>query len=231
MIYAIAIDDEPLALDLIRRFANRNEFIKLLDCFTNLDQAIQFLQCNHVDLIFLDVQMPDCNGIRFYKKYATGKMVIFTTAHTQYAIDGFEVQAADYLLKPIKYDRFNKACERAQLLFVANQSGADNDNRVLTVRSEYSLINITLASITYMETMDDYIRIHVLDGRPIITLSSMRKMFRRLPEDEFIRIHRSYIVAFHKISSYRGTSIEVGGRTLPIGISYQKKVRLLLNNR
>lgn len=223
MIRAIAIDDEPLALDVISSLVKDIDYIELSRTFTQGTNAIRYLKKFPVDLLFLDIQMPDANGIELYKSIQQDVMVIFTTAYSQYAVEGFEVNAIDYLLKPIKSKRFKKACLKALDFFQYKKQKNVNENKFIYVRSEYSLVKIPFSEILFCETMDDYIKIHRSDSKPILTLMSMKKLLQLLPEQEFIRIHRSYVVPLNKIQSVRAKKVIIANNELPVGTTYEKK--------
>ncbi|MEL0115253.1 MAG: LytTR family DNA-binding domain-containing protein [Gammaproteobacteria bacterium] len=223
MIKAIAIDDEPLALDVITTFTSNLDFIELKRIFTQGSSAIRYLKQFPVDLIFLDIQMPDMDGISLYESINQDIMVIFTTAYSEYAVKGFELNAIDYLLKPMNKKRFEKACLKALEYYDFKKEKIPTKNKFIYVRSEYSLIKISISNILFFETMDDYIKIHKVDGKPILTLMSMKKFIQMLPEDKFIRIHRSYTVPLDKIDSVRSKTIIIEDFKLPIGATYQKQ--------
>ena len=223
MIKAIAIDDEPLALDVITTFTSNLDFIELKRIFTQGSSAIRYLKQFPVDLIFLDIQMPDMDGISLYESINQDIMVIFTTAYSEYAVKGFELNAIDYLLKPMNKKRFEKACLKALEYYDFKKEKIPIKNKFIYVRSEYSLIKISISNILFFETMDDYIKIHKVDGKPILTLMSMKKFIQMLPEDKFIRIHRSYTVPLDKIDSVRSKTIIIEDFKLPIGATYQKQ--------
>lgn len=222
MIRCIAIDDEPLALELVEAFCHEIPYLQLERTFTQTSAAQKHLRKFPVDLIFLDIQMPDMNGIEFFKSIKQECMVIFTTAHSQYAVESYTLNALDYLLKPLQQNRFAQACEKAKDFYdYLNNKKTDSSN-FLYIRSEYALVKIPLSDIHYLETMDDYIKIHQLGKKPLLTLMSMKKMMERLPQAAFIRVHRSFIVPLNKIESVRGKSISLGVIDLPIGSSYEK---------
>jgi len=222
MINCIAIDDEPMALEVIKSFCNDIPFVKLTHSFTQSSLAAKHLKKFPVDLIFLDIQMPDVNGIDFYKSLKQETMVIFTTAYSEYAVEGFNVSAIDYLLKPIQFNRFQIACSKAQEYSNYIKSEASETQNHFYVRSEYALVKIPFSEILHLETMDDYIRIHRLDNEPVLTLMSMTKMLEKLPTDEFVRVHRSYAVALSKIHSVKGKKIKIGNQSIPVGTTYQQ---------
>ena len=222
MIKAIAIDDEPLALDVITSLAGNLDFMDLKRTFTQGSSAIRYLKQFPVDLLFLDIQMPDINGIELYKSINQDVMVIFTTAFSEYAVQGFELNAIDYLLKPIKQKRFEQACLKALDFYDFKKQKKLSENNFIYVRSEYSLIKIPFSDILFFETMDDYIKIHRINAKPTLTLMSMKKLLQMLPENKFIRIHRSFVVSVQKIEAVRAKTVIIKDHQLPIGITYQK---------
>lgn len=214
----IAIDDEPLALQLIAQYASRIPYLTLEKTFTNPDEAISWLSENEVDLLFLDIQMPDINGLELYKSLAKKPPVIFTTAFSQFAVEGFNVDAVDYLLKPFEYDRFLKAVHKAReyLEFLSNQ---EMQMASIFIKVDYQLMKINLKDIDLIEGLDDYIRIH-LKPKPILTLMTLKSLQEKLPSQEFVRIHRSYIVPLSKIESFGKSKVKVAGKEIPVGSSY-----------
>ncbi|MBL4861746.1 MAG: response regulator transcription factor [Crocinitomicaceae bacterium] len=222
MINCIAIDDEPLALEVISALCEKVPFLHLSHTFTRVSLAQKHLQKFPVELIFLDINMPDMNGITFKKSIRQDVMVVFTTAFSKYAVEGFNVNAIDYLLKPIEYNRFEQACKKVRDNYEYSKSlNAENEN-YLFVRSEYALVKIPFADINYLETLDDYVKIHQVNKKPVLTLISLKKMMGKLPQNKFVRVHRSYIVSLTKISSVRGKVISVSDVEIPMGSSYRK---------
>ncbi len=221
MITAIAIDDEPLALELIKAYAAKVPQLDLRKTFTRTSEARQYLQEFPVDLIFLDIRMPDISGIEFYKAHGGDTRVIFTTAYSQYAVTGFDLKAADYLLKPFTFDRFQQAVEQARTQLRTTLAQAAPEQRNLQVRAEYSLVNIALADILYLETMDDYIKVHIEGRKPVLTLMRMKQMEEKLPAREFVRIHRSYIVPVARIEAVRNKIVHIANIEIPIGATYE----------
>ncbi len=222
MINCIAIDDEPLALEIIEYFCETIPYLNLQKCFTNASEAAKYISTNSIDLLFLDIQMPDISGIEFYKQIQQNTMVIFTTAYSEYAVEGFNLSAIDYLLKPFEQERFKQATEKAQSYYNFLYQSEKNTIQYLYVRSEYSLVKIPFNEILYIETLDDYIKIHQLGKKPVLTLMSMKSINEKLPNSEFIRVHRSYIVPFNRIESVRGKVISMGITEIPIGKSYEE---------
>lgn len=222
MMRAIAIDDEPLALDVITSLASNFNFIDLKRTFTKGSSATRYLKQFPVDLLFLDIQMPDINGIELYKSLNQDVMVIFTTAFSEYAVQGFELNAIDYLLKPIKQNRFERACVKALDFYDFKSQKKPSENEFVYVRSEYSLVKIPFSDILYFETMDDYVKIHRINAKPTLTLLSMKKLLQMLPKKKFIRIHRSFAVPIEKIEAVRAKTVIIKGHQLPIGTTYEK---------
>lgn len=223
MITCIALDDEPLALELIKAYAQECPGIDLRKTFTRTSEARAFIQEFPVDLILLDIRMPDVSGIDFYKGLNRELMVIFTTAYTEFAVTGFDLQAVDYLLKPFTLERFQQAVAKAQAWQQARKAvAAEPEQRHLLVRADYSLVKIPLDDILFIEPMDDYARIHIQGRKPVLTLMSMKSVQEKLPPQEFVRIHRSYIIALSRVEAVRGKQVLVAGQELPIGNTYEE---------
>ena len=235
MIQCIALDDEPLALVVIKAFCDKLPYLNLSHTFTQVSLAQKHIRRFPVDLIFLDIEMPDCNGFDFYKSINQKTMVIFITAYSNYAVQGFNINAIDYLLKPIELERFNTACSKAKYFFEYSNSirllGKSEIEDSLYVRSEYALIKIPYDTIQYLETMDDYIKIHTSENKTILTLMSMNKIVEKLPKEEFLRVHRSYAVSVSKISSKRGKTLFLKEITIPIGSSYKERVDVFYSSK
>ncbi len=227
MLNCIALDDEPIALEVIKAHCNQLPFINLTHTFTQVSKAENYVKQFPVDLIFLDIQMPDVNGVNFYKTIQQDIMVIFTTAFSEYAIDGFQVNAVDYLLKPIKFSHFKAACEKANDYSHFLKSKHSKKQKTLFVRSDYALVNIQFSDILYLETMGDYIRIHCQYRDPVMTIMSMKKMVEKLPQHEFRRVHRSFTINLNVITGVRGKNIFIGDTSIPIGKTYESD---FLNN-
>ncbi|WP_207493511.1 LytR/AlgR family response regulator transcription factor [Aridibaculum aurantiacum] len=229
MIRCIAIDDEPLALQLINEFASRIPFLSLEKTFTNPDDAHQYLQEHDIDLLFLDIQMPDVNGIQFYRSLSKKPQVVFTTAFSEYAVEGFNVDAVDYLLKPFEFDRFLKASYKAKeyLEFLSSQ---ELQMASIFVKVDYQLMKINLKDIELIEGLDDYIRIHI-KPRSVLTLMTLKSLQEKLPAQEFVRLHRSYIIPVSKIESFGKNKLRVSGKEIPVGSSYGEVYQQLLKSK
>ena len=223
MITAIAIDDEPLPLEIIEAYCADIDFIKLEKTFTQTDEAKRHLEKYPVDLIFLDINMPSLSGIDFYKGLKQDTMVIFTTAHAQYAVEGFELSAVDYLLKPYSFERFSIAVNKANDFHKFLQDKQSSGEKHLFIRSEYSLVKVLISEILYIEGLADYLKIHLENGKMLLTRMTMKGILSKLSEREFIRVHRSFIIPFQKIESVRNKTIHLkDAREIPIGSSYEE---------
>lgn len=222
MITCIALDDEPLALDLLQNFASKIPSIGLQKTFTDPEAAAKHLRKFPVDLLFLDIQMPDISGIDFYKSLAQNVMVIFTTAHSEYAVEGFNLSAVDYLLKPYEFSRFEQAVQRAQEYYNFIHQKSSENNNFIYVRADYSLIKIDCNEIEYIEGLDDYIKIFLTGKKPVLTLMSLKGILEKLPAKNFARVHRSFIVPFAKISHIRNKKIQLTSAEVPIGASHEE---------
>lgn len=221
MIRAIAIDDEPPALKVIEKFCNDSGFIELQKTFTQPQEALKYLKKYPVDLLFLDIQMPSVNGVEWYKSLNTGITVIFTTAYSEYAVEGFNVNAIDYLLKPYTYERFLHAAQKAQSL-LQSKTGPTASGSSLLIRADYALLKINYDSIQFIEGLDDYLKIHLTDGKPVVVRMTMKNMLEKLPADQFARPHKSFIVSLNKIESIRNKTITICEKQIPIGNRFEE---------
>jgi DNA-binding LytR/AlgR family response regulator len=226
MIHCIAIDDEPLALQLINEYCGKISFLKLEKVFTNTDEAKKYLQDHTIDLLFLDIQMPDINGMQFYKSLTQKPPVIFTTAYKDFAVEGFTVDAIDYLLKPFEYDRFLKACYKAReyMEFLSTQEMQLNS---IFVKVNYEIMKINLKDIDLIEALDDYIKIYIKPS-PVLTLMTLKSIQEKLPPRDFVRVHRSFIVPLAKIEKFSKTKLWIAAKEIPIGSSYSQVYDQLL---
>jgi len=226
LLTCIAIDDEPLALNLIEEYVSRMPGLKLIKSFDDAISGSEYIKSNPVDLLFVDINMPDITGIELVRSLAKKPMIIFTTAYKNFAYEGYELEAIDYLLKPIDFDRFNKAADKAiDYHQYKNAAKPEAEQGSIYVYSEYRMIRIDFSEIEYVESMEDYIKIH-LQGhpKPVLTLMPLKKMLEKLPSDKFKRIHRSYIVALGKIRSIHNKKIQLKTIELPIGNSYSEVI-------
>lgn len=222
MLKAIAIDDEPLPLDLLQEFCSQTDCISLEKTFTQVNEAKKYLQIFSVDLLFLDIQMPNLSGIDLYKSLKQEVMVIFTTAHSQYAIEGFNLNAVDYLLKPFSFERFVVAVNKANEMNDYLRTKENSDNQNLYIRSNYSLHKISIADILFIESFGDYVDIHFANHTKLTTRMSLKNMAAKLPPKDFMRVHRSFIVPLKRIEKVYRKTIYIAEKTIPIGIKYEE---------
>ena len=224
---AIALDDERPALDVIDAFCSRIDSVDLLKTFTRPGEARLYLETNPVDLIFLDINMPNESGLSFFRSISQQPLVIFTTAYSEFAAESYQVEAIDYLLKPFTFERFGQALQRAQTRWQMIRQTSGNapegaEPAHLYFRVDFNLIKITLADILFIEGLDNYLKIHLRDGKSIVVRITLKAMLDRLPTKNFIRVHRSYIVAVDKIQGTRDRMVLIEDEEIPIGNSYEK---------
>lgn len=223
MIRAIAIDDEPLALDVIKSFCTHFDFLNLEHCFTKPSNALDYLNNNQVDLVFVDIQMPSINGINLVKSIDKQTMIIFTTAYSEYAMEGYNLNAIDYLLKPINKDRFYKAIEKAKNYFdiiLNKQPELD----FFYIKADFCIHKINFDDIECIESLADYLKIYISDKKTIVTRMTMKEMLQKLPSRKFIRVNRSFIVPDNKVISLTNKTIKLSNRDIPIGNTYINQV-------
>jgi DNA-binding LytR/AlgR family response regulator len=216
----IAIDDEPLALKLIQEYIAHFPSLQLVQTFDDAIAGTEFLRNNPVDLLFLDINMPDITGLEVVRSLAHKPLLIFTTAHKKFALDGFELDAIDYLLKPISFERFSKAVHKAIEYYQLKYNPKNKTEEALFVRSEYQLVRIELDEIEYIESLEDYLKIHRTNDKPVMTLMTMKAVLEKLSPAKFKRIHRSYIVPVSKIRSIVNRKIRLSSVELPVSESY-----------
>ena len=234
-IVCLAVDDEPPALEVLRKFITSVHTLELAGTCSDAIEAINFLQAKPVDLIFLDIKMPELLGTDFIRALKNPPKVIFTTAFRKYAIEGFELDAVDYLLKPISFDRFLKAINKIMQTSLSNtwledeiQTKKSDSSGYISFRSDRKMIKISLNDILYIESIKDYIKVVTTTGT-VITKQSIASVEEMLPKEMFIRIHRSYIVALNKIESYNHELVWVAKQELPISRMYRHEVNRLLH--
>lgn len=221
VIRCIAIDDEPPALELIKEYVSKLPALQLIQTFDDAISGGEFLRNNPVNLLFVDINMPDISGLDLVKSLQDKPMIIFTTAHRKFAVEGFEMDAIDYLLKPISFERFSKAVNKAIEYYDYKHKIKKETSENLFVYSEYRMVKIALREVEYIESLEDYIKIHLLNAKPVLTLMTLKGVLEKLPADQFKRIHRSYIVATGKVSSILNRKAKLqSGAELPISDSY-----------
>jgi DNA-binding LytR/AlgR family response regulator len=221
MIKAIAIDDEPLALEIIENYCSKSDIITLERTFTKVSEALKYFNKFPVDLLFLDIHMPSISGIDFYKSLQKETMVIFTTAHSEYAIEGFNLNAIDFLLKPYSLERFNAAVKKADDYYKYTQNSNTEKPNFIYVRADYSLFQIAIDDIFYIESFADYLDIHIDNQKKITTRMTMKMILEKLPEKDFARVHRSYIIPVKRIAQIRNKIVYIADKEFPIGSSYE----------
>ena len=220
------IDDEPLAAGLLKSYAEKTPFLHLVGTYGSALEAMKELREHPVQLLFLDIQMPELSGIEFAKVLPSETKIIFTTAFQQYAIEGYKVNALDYLLKPISYEDFMKSANRALDWFTVSQKQQTYaEDRFMFVKSDYKLVRVSLDDILYIEGLKDYVRIFLQDGQKVMSLMNMKKLEDYLPRPEFLRTHRSYIVHMTKAQSVDRFRIVFGDEYIPISDSYKEDVQ------
>lgn len=233
------VDDEPLALSLLESYVRKTDSLELCGSYSSAIQAMKSLPEHPVDLLFLDIQMPELNGLEFSRMVSDNTRIIFTTAFEQYAIDGYRVNALDYLLKPISYNDFIEAVNKALQWFELRkkaetpdsvQTSLPTDSNHIYVKSDYKIVQIELDKILYIEGLKDYIKIYTEDNpRPILSLTSMKIMEEKLPSNRFIRVHRSYIVQKQKIKIIDKGRIVFGKEYIPVSDSYKQELQNYVN--
>lgn len=237
MITCIAVDDEPLALKQLTGYIKRTPFLQLSGEFLSANGASDFLENHSVDLIISDINMQDVNGMQFIKSLDNPPLVIFSTAYEEYALEGFKVDAIDYLLKPYGYNDFLKAATKArqyiELREAAVQAGNNaSDDDFIFVRADNQSVKVMFDSILYVEAMSEYIKIHFKEGKPVMTFMSVKLMSESLPVNQFMRIHRSYIIALDSIAMVRRGEVELtDGTVLPISASYKDDLQKFIDEK
>lgn len=225
MLKCIAVDDEPLALELLEDNIKKLPYLQLVAQCSNAFEAMKVLQEQTVDLIFLDVQMPGLTGLQFIQSLAQKPMIILITAYDKYALDGFNLDVVDYVVKPVSVERFVKACNKAWELYQLKTKQATSIESVpeyLFVNVDYSLLKIVISDIIFIEGLKDYIKIHLSSTtRPVVTRMNMKTMEEQLPATKFIRIHKSYIISVRHVTSVRKNSVFVNEHELPVGDIYK----------
>lgn len=222
MIKAIALDDEILALKIIENFSEKIDNLSLEKMFNTQSEAQKYLNKFPVDLIFLDIEMPTKNGLDFYKNIGQNTKVIFTTAYANYAVDAFEVNAVDYLVKPFSFERFKSAVEKVK------DNEEKKENQFFTIRADYKLHKINFDDIVMVEGLDDYVQIHLRNSPKITARSSLKNVMEKLSQKDFLRVHRSYIVPIKSIKTVVNKNIHIGEFIIPIGETYKDEVMKFL---
>jgi DNA-binding LytR/AlgR family response regulator len=234
MMRCLAVDDEKLVLDLLADNIRQVPYLTLAKTARNAMEAIEILQNEPIDLLFLDIQMPRLSGLQFLKTLPAPPLVILVTAYDRYALEGFELNVVDYLLKPVSMERFLKACNRAHELFeLRHKTPVTNAPAVLSdffVNVEYSLVKIVVAEVAWIEGLKDYVKIYLSSAeKPIITRMTFKALEEKLPEPAFVRTHKSYLAAVHKITAVKRDFVVIGTTEIPVSEHYKDNLRKILN--
>lgn len=233
MIRTIAIDDEPLALQLITGYIKKTPILDFFGTFDNPVDASAFIRDNPVDLIFLDIQMPDLTGIEFIKLIEIGPKIVFTTAFEKYAIEGYKLDVVDYLLKPFSYEEFLAAVKKAEKLISLEAKPSlsiDEGSRFLFLKSDYKIRRINLDDILYIEGLKDYVKVFTRnDPKPVLSLASLKQLESKLPENRFMRVHRSFIVNLERIETIERSRIVFGKEYIPVSDQYKEKFQQFID--
>jgi DNA-binding LytR/AlgR family response regulator len=234
MIRTLIVDDEPLALDVLETYISQMDQLELVARCENAFEAQKILKAEDIDLLFLDIQMPQLTGVEFLKTLSNPPLTVFTTAYSEYAVEGFELDVVDYLLKPISLERFIKAVNKAEERHEANQSANEQlgGEDYFFVKADKKLVRVDFDQILYIEGLKDYVIIRMTTGR-VITLQTMKSLEHKLPADIFRRIHRSYIINLKKIKAITGNMVEIiekdQTKQIPIGKNYRDELLELVN--
>ena len=234
IIKCIIVDDEPIAREILENHLKKIKVVEVISTCKNAIEAFNVINTNPIDLIFLDINMPEISGLSFAKSINKNIKVIFTTAYREYAIDGFNLQAVDYLLKPISFERLLQAVnkyvgENTSEIIEEKIEIKQEKSEFIFVRADRKMVKVNFSEIQYIESFSDYLKIHLLD-KLIVTRETITSIEAKLPQDEFIRIHRSFIVSLHKINSFTNEFIEIKNKALPISRGYKKEVLQRLEN-
>lgn len=233
MIKTIAIDDEPLALQLIEGYISKTPFLELKGRFSNPLDAMEYLSLETVDLIFLDIQMPDLTGLEFIRTLKNRPKIIFATAFANYALEGFKLEVVDYLLKPFNYEEFLISVRKARNLIELEHKAMNKieaNEEFLFLKSEYKIRRINFNDIRYIEGLKDYVKVYTTqEDKPILSLTSLKALEAKLPRNKFMRIHRSFIVNLEKINTIERGRVVFGKVYIPVSEQYKEKFQKFLN--
>ncbi len=243
MVRCIAIDDEPLALRQIKSYIERTEQLQLVATCRSAVDALRVLESEQVDLLFVDIHMPDMNGLDFVRALTASHYIVFTTAHPEFALEGFKLNAIDYLLKPFSYEEFMKATQKAISLVdlverchaaenaIAQNEAETSDKEFISVKADYKTQLVKIVDIVYLESAGEYVRLHIEGSSTITTLFRLKNMETTLPQELFLRVHRSYIVNLKRISGYtKGRIFLDNGEYIPLGENYKERFFEYFNN-
>lgn len=226
----LIVDDEPLARQVMEEFAGRVPFLEVVGKCSSATEAADLLRKTHVDLIFLDIHMPRISGLDFINSISNPPMFILVTAYSEYALQGFNVNATDYLMKPVPFDRFLRAVNKAYELFRLRNNTANGSQEVaaqrhILVKSGYQTVKIMLDAILYIEGLKDYVKIYTEGKKPVLSLLTMKGLAETLPQDKFMRIHKSFIIALDRITTLSRNRVMIGEKWIPVGENYREAFR------
>ena len=228
MITCIAVDDEPMALDVIERYCTKSGLVELKAVFREPVKAIEYLNREKIDVVFLDINMPDLSGMQLVQTLSPRPMIIFTTAYSHYAVESYNLNAIDYLLKPITFDRFLAAVNKAMMTLSAKVGMAtNNEDATIFIKSGPQTYQVKISDILYFEKDGNYITIHLKD-RNILIRENMGDVFDLVPASDFIRVHKSFVVALRHITMIEVHQLTVNNETIPIGSTYRESLRARL---
>lgn len=230
MMKAIAVDDEPLSLELMEAFCSRLDIVQFEKGFTSTAAALHYMEKHAIDLIFLDIKMPAMSGIDFYRSLPYSPMLVFTTSYSEYALEGFELEAIDYLLKPFTPDRFEKAVQKAKKKYdLVHHATVDKEEKFILLKVDYGMVKVVLGDILFIEGLDNYLKIHLQHQAPMVVRLTMKALMEKLDEKTFVRVHRSYIVPVAKIESIRQRVITIAGEEIPLGRNYEDGLKAVMD--
>jgi len=230
----IIVDDEPLGIEILESYVKRMPDMDLIGKCNNALEASEFLKNHKVDLMFLDIQMPEITGLEFMRSIANPPLVVFCTAYPDFAVEGFELNAIDYLLKPVGFDRFSKTIERAREYISMKKNDTveapDLENDHIFIKSNQKQVKLSYDQIMYVEAFADYVKLYTPEKR-YITLQTMKNMEQKLPKEKFIRVHRSFIVGIKYINTFNSSELEIGSVKIPVGKNYKDEFLLKLRSK
>ncbi|MFM9944755.1 MAG: LytR/AlgR family response regulator transcription factor [Bacteroidia bacterium] len=230
----LLVDDEPLALDILESYLKKMPDMELVGKCSNALEASEFLKTHKIDLMFLDIQMPEITGLEFMRSLTNPPLVVFCTAYSDFAVEGFELDAIDYLLKPVAYDRFSKTMDRAKEYMALKKNDSveapDLENDYIFIKSNQKQIKLSYDHILYVEAFADYVKLFTTEKR-YITLQTMKNMEIKLPKEKFIRVHRSFIVGTKYITSFNSGELEIGAVKIPVGKNYKDEFLVRMRSK
>jgi DNA-binding LytR/AlgR family response regulator len=231
MINIVAIDDEKLPLELVQLFCEKTEGVKLVHAFNILEEAKTYIENNNINIVLLDIEMPNQNGLEFYASLNVKPVLIICTAYPQYALDGFQSNAIDYLLKPFSLDRFQAAITKAKTFLIGNSQSDSLEAQIIRVKSNYGIIQITVSEIAYIESFADFVQVHYDNFTTEKIRITMIAFLDKLPAKKFLRVHRSFIVCISKVKSLRNNIITIADIIIPVGRTYSDQVISSIKNK